>query len=137
MTISYPNGTILHALLLARGNDTLRAIVTGDEDVRTFTRIHGKWISDRREPVEIEFAWEARDQAQPPMETECVCSKKLASRLVSTLFAGSEGDELIENMLYVFSAEGDRVRIQGSRLHPVRLAEEAATEPAGTAALCN
>lgn len=137
MTITYPNGTVVQALLLARGNDTLRAIVTGDDDVRTFNRLEGTWMSEDLEPVRIEFAWQRRTGRDTPVETECVCSKKLASRLVSTLLAGSEGDDLIEDMLYVFSAEGNRVRIQGTQVRPARQAGEATSETAANALLTN
>ena len=81
---------------MSRGNDTLRATVPGDEDVRTFTLINGAWISEECEPVHIEFAWQRREPAHVPNETECVCSKELAAHLLSALRAGSRGDDWIE-----------------------------------------
>jgi hypothetical protein len=116
MTITYFDGTVLESLLLSRGNNSLRAAVPGDDDARTFTLVNNAWISESGERVKIEVAWERRGQANIPMERECVCSKKLASCLVSMLLAGSNGDDLIEDMLYVYSAEGSHVRIQSSRL---------------------
>jgi len=117
MTITYPNGTVLEAMLLSRGNVTLRAAFPGDDDVRTFTLISGTWVSEECEPVKIEFAWQQCGKSDVPNEIDCVCSKTLASRLTSMLLVSSEGDDLIEDLLYAFSAEGNRVRIRGRRLH--------------------
>ena len=116
MTIHYPNGTVLEAVLVSRGSDTLRAWISGDDDARAFTLIGGTWISEECEPVRIEFAWQHREETRVPSETECVCSKELASRLTSMLLVGTEVGDLIENMLYVSSAQGHRVRISEGRL---------------------
>jgi hypothetical protein len=92
MTIHYPNGTLLNALLLSRENHILRATVPGDDDVRTFILINGaSWISEELDPVTIEFAWQRGEQARVPSETECVCSQELASSLISVLRAGTLG----------------------------------------------
>jgi hypothetical protein len=95
MTINYPDGTILKALLLSRDNDTLRASVPGHDDVRTFILNDRIWISEDGEPVNIEFAWQRREQVSVPSEAECVCSKELAFRLISGLRAATLGDGLI------------------------------------------
>ena len=112
MTITYPDGNIVEALLLLRGNETLRAAAPAYDDVLTFTRMGGTWKSEAGEPVKIQFAWERRVNALTPIETECVCSKMLASRLLQLLALCSAGPEWIDGMEYVFSAAGDRVRIQ-------------------------
>ena len=117
MTIRYPDGTVVNALLLSRGNDTLRAVAPHDADVRTFTLRSGSWLSENCEPVTLEFNWEHNQQSAIPEETECTCSKPLARKLISMLFAGSEMDSVTDNMVYVFSADGNRVRIQKSQLH--------------------
>ena len=116
MIIKYTDGTVLEAMLLSRSNNALRAAVQGDDDARTFTLVSGTWMSEECGPVEIEFAWERRQQADVPTEAGCVCSKKLASHLISMLLVGSKRDELMEHTLWVFSAEGRRVRIQRSEL---------------------
>jgi hypothetical protein len=90
MTIHYPDGTLRNALLLSRKNHTLRATVPGDDDVRTFIHINGaSWISEGFDLVNIEFAWQSGEQPRVPKETECVCSKELASSLISVLRAGT------------------------------------------------
>ena len=73
--------------------------------MRTFTLIREAWISEKCEPVTIEFAWHRRGLVDVTNETECVCSRELASRLISMLLAEPKVDDLIENMPYVFAAE--------------------------------
>jgi len=84
--------------------------------VRTFTFRSGCWVSENCEPVTLEFDWEHKKEPAIPEETECICSKPLARKLISTLCAGSE-DSVADNMVYVFSADGNRVRIQKSQLY--------------------
>ena len=115
MTITYSDGTVVEAVLLSRGNNSLCVAVPGDDHARRFTLVNNAWISEGGDPVKIEFAWERRGQCGPPRESECVCSKELASRLVSMLLAGSNGDDLIEDMLYVYSAEGRHARMAAGR----------------------
>jgi hypothetical protein len=116
MTIHYPNGTILEAVLLSRGSDTLRASVPGDNDVRTFTLINECWISEECEPVKFEFAWERRSELRIPSEAECICSPELASHLTSLLLVGTQAGDLVHTMLSVNAAEGHRVTIHEGRL---------------------
>lgn len=119
MTIKYLDGTVLQGLLVSRGDDTLRAAFPGDDDVRTFTLVSGTWISEECEPVKLNFP----QRGEQAREVEVVCSKKQTSRIMSVLRACS-GDDSLENMLYVFSAEGRRVRIQQSRLNEGRVPAE-------------
>ena len=116
MTITYSNGTVLEAIVLAHEEEGLRVAVAGDGDVRTFRRIHGVWISEECEPVTVEFAWERHGTANVPDEADCICPKKLASRLISMLLAGTDKDDPLQDALYVLSAEGNRVRINQSML---------------------
>jgi hypothetical protein len=116
MTIQYASGDIFEAVLLSRTSDTLRAAMPGEDDVKTFTLINGAWISEECEPVRIEIAWERCEEARVPDEAECVCSQELASRLTSMLLVGTDAGDLVENMLYVNSAEGHRVWIHEGRL---------------------
>jgi len=104
MTITYPNGTALEALLLARGNDSMRAAVPGDRDVRAFLLSGGNWFSESSEPVKIEFAWGRHRTADVPKASECVCPEELASKL-KLLFRGNEGDPLVEDAVYVVSPD--------------------------------
>ena len=47
MTITYPNGTVLEAIMLSHEENEIRAIAAGCGDVLAFTRIHGTWISEK------------------------------------------------------------------------------------------
>ena len=116
MTITYSNGTVLEAVLLAREEDSLRAGVAGDGDVRSFRRIDGIWTSEQSEAVAIAFTWERRVAANVPVEVDCICPKKLAARLISMLLSGEGEDDLHNDTLYVFSAERNGVRINQSRM---------------------
>jgi hypothetical protein len=115
MTINYPDGRVVEATLLSRGNDTLRAAVQGEDDAQIFNLISGTWVSEEDGPVRIEFAWEHCDQASVP-EDDCICSKKLASRLISKLLVGSNESDLIEDLLWVLSADGRRTGIDQNQL---------------------
>src|SRR6266705_1330538 len=107
MKITYQNGTFHDALLLSHGEDTLRAAVPGDGDVRTFHRAGIVWFSEKSEPVTIEFTWQCAMVREVPTEDDCVCSKTLASRLISRLQSSAGQEEPAANPLYVFSADGN------------------------------
>jgi hypothetical protein len=112
MTITYPDGIALNAVLLSRESNTLRTAVLGEDDARIFILVSGTWISEDCEVVNIEFGWERHGQSNVPTEADCVCSEQFASRLISMLLAGSQGDnDVLEDMLWVFGAEGQRVRL--------------------------
>src|SRR4051794_36466982 len=125
MTITYANGASVEALLMARGNDYLRAAVPGDDDLRTFHLVSGTWFSEAGEVVKLEFVWQQRHggTADVPPESECICPKELASHLMAVLLAGGERDDLFEDMLYVLSPAGKDVRVEGKRLRNRRAHE--------------
>ena len=116
MTIRYSNGTVLHALLLSHAGDVIRAAAPFKDDVLIFTLQNDSWISENCEPVTLEFDWECHQQPVIPEETEFICSKPLARKLISMLSGGSAGEAVAENMVYVFSGDGNRVRVQQSLL---------------------
>jgi hypothetical protein len=116
VTITYPNGIILEAIVLSHDEHAIRAAAAGCDDVLAFTRIHGTWISEEIEPVTIEFDWQRRRTSPAISEDDCVCSKELATRLIESLFRGCEPKEAGSDALYVFSAEGNRVAVRLSEL---------------------
>ena len=116
MTITYSNGTVLEAIVLAHEEEALRVAVTGEGDVHTFRRIHEAWISEDGEPVAVEFAWQRHGTANVPAEADCICSKKLASRLIAMLLVGPGEDDLLKDAFYCLSLEGNKVRINQSKL---------------------
>ena len=117
MTIAYPNGTVLEAILLSHQEDELRAGAPACDDVLAFTRVHGTWISEDGEPVTIKFEWQRRPASPVYSEDDCVCPKALAARLISILVGGCEWDEAAGKTFYVFSPEGNRVCIHRSDLN--------------------
>src|SRR4051812_43295150 len=113
MTITYPNGASVDALLMARGKNFVRVAVPGDHAVRTFHLVGGNWVTENGAKVQIARRHGA---AEAPTDSECVCPKKLTSQLMSLLLRECEGDDLVDDMLYVLSAEGRHVRVQSRRL---------------------
>jgi hypothetical protein len=90
MTIRYINGQILEAVLLSRTETTIRAAIRGSQDSLELNQIHGVWVAEDCEPVEVEFSWTRYGGAQEVTEADCVCSHDLAARLIHMLYAGSE-----------------------------------------------
>ena len=106
VTITYPNGYRVRAMLLSRNADTLRVALEGDSDSREFYCTSGAWVSEDCEAVTIEFEWEQRPRQVVPSLADCICSPELAGRLMEQL-VNPAGDSL-EDMLYVLSAEGQK-----------------------------
>jgi hypothetical protein len=104
VTISYPNGTVLQAIVLSHDEHGIRANASGCDDVLAFTRIHDTWISEEIDPVTMTFEWQRNRRVSSPSEDNCVCPKNLAARLIQSLFSGHDG-EAIGDMFCVFDAE--------------------------------
>ena len=90
MIIRYNNGQTFEAALLSRTEDTMRVAARGSEDVLELKQIHGTWITDDCEPVQVEFAWERRKSAAAVTEAECICPRELAARLIHLLVSGED-----------------------------------------------
>lgn len=116
MTITYPKGTVLKALVLSHEENEIRAIAPGCTDVLAFTRIHGNWISEELEPVTIEFAWQRHGASPAGTEEDLICPQELATHLIQTLFSGESDGEEVADTLYVFNGEGRQVALHQSEL---------------------
>jgi hypothetical protein len=116
MTITYPNGTVLEAILLSLEEGEIRATAPDCDDVLIFTRIRSAWISEDLEPVAISFAWQRRGASRVPAEDQCVCPKGLATRLIASLVNGCEPHRAAEDTIHVFSPEGTRLAIRRGEL---------------------
>ncbi len=90
MTIQYANGRKVRGVVLLRGDNEVRVAVEGVEDAVVFTRHAGTWVSDDCEPVRLEFAWQRSLGSVEVSEADCICSKDLASRLLTLLASDSE-----------------------------------------------
>jgi hypothetical protein len=116
VTINYPNGTVLKALVLFHDEHDIRAIAPGGGDALTFTRIQGTWISEGLEPVTIEFEWQRRVAVHVPAVDDCICPKQLAVRLISALLSGDNTFEADTDTSCVPSPQGPGVAIPRTEL---------------------
>ena len=117
MTITYPNGTVLTAIVLSRDEEEIRAIAAGCDDVLAFKRIRGAWVSEELEPVAIQFEYQV--SAETPAEyseDDYICPRELAANLIQTLLGACERDEAGTDGLYVFSPQGASVGIHRTEL---------------------
>ena len=58
MIIEYRDGRTVEALILARDSTTMRVAVKGGDDVLQLDHVNGRWVTEDREAVHIEFAWD-------------------------------------------------------------------------------
>ena len=117
MTITYPSGTVLKAIALSHGENEIRAVAAGGDDVLECTRVHDAWIPEEMETVTIEFARQRRQRSPSISEDDCLCSKELATHLIAMVISGCERGEAGEDIIYVFSAECSQVAIQRTALY--------------------
>ncbi len=85
MIIQYANGKTIEGVALSRTESTMRVALRGYEDVIELVRVHGHWISEDWEPVQLQPSWRVRRPLPPLSEAEFVCSREVASRLVGLL----------------------------------------------------
>jgi hypothetical protein len=111
MTVTYPNGTDLKAIVLSHGELDIRSVAAGSDDVLTFTRIHGTWISEDGDPVTIEFSWQRHGASHRPSENDCICAKELAARLIQHCSMAASGTKR-NRARFFFRPVGTRVVIQ-------------------------
>jgi hypothetical protein len=117
-TITYPNGTVLKAIVLSHEEHEIRAIAPGCDDALAFSCIRGTRISEEFEPVTIEFEWQRRTASPHLSEDDVICSNEVAARLIQTLFRASEVDEAGSGTLFVFGPERSRFAIHGTEPEP-------------------
>lgn len=75
VTITYPNGAALKAIVLSLDEHEIRSIAPGGDDPLVFTRDHGTWISEELEPVTLEFEWQRYETSLSCVEEDCICPK--------------------------------------------------------------
>ena len=105
VTISYPNGTVLQAIVLSHDEHEIRANASGCDDVLAFTRIHDTWISEEIDPVTMTFEWQRNRRVPAPSEDHCLCPKDLAVGLIQSLFSGYD-EEAVADTFCVFDPGG-------------------------------
>jgi len=119
MTITYPNGTVVEAIVLSHQEHEVRAVAPGRDDVLIFTRVQGTWISEEWEPVTFQFEWQRPAAPPSASEEDFICPRDLADRLISKLYVGDEPDPADPDTLYVFTPDGTRVAIRRTDLVPM------------------
>ncbi|MGO9258710.1 MAG: hypothetical protein ACLQU1_20675 [Bryobacteraceae bacterium] len=92
ITIGYRDGRAIEGFVLARYGNTMSVAVRDADDAVLFTCVHGNWISEDCEPVEIRFDWHRQAPGEAISEADCICSKELAARLIQTLVSGDESE---------------------------------------------
>src|SRR5262245_48772259 len=102
MTIQYPGGKATEALVLSMDERSIRAAVSGDDDVRVFLRSEEGWVAEDGQAVTVKFAWE-QDSKAAPDESHFVCPKPLGMKAISRLLNSPAADPG-EKPLYVFSS---------------------------------
>ncbi len=90
MTIRYVNGQILEAVLLSRTETTIRVAIPGCDDSLELNLIHGMWVAEDCEPVQVEFSWTRYGAAPELTEADYICPDEVAAGLIRMLYAGSE-----------------------------------------------
>jgi len=120
VTITYPNGVAIEALVLSHEEEEIRAVAPGSDDVLAFTRIDGIWISEEIEPVSIKFAWECRVTPPTCSEAERICPHELAARVIHALILGGEGAAGYD-IPYGFQPRGSRAAMGGTEPLPLQV----------------
>jgi hypothetical protein len=92
MIIRYSNGYQIEGVLVSRTDDSMRVAIQGSDDILHLNLIHGTWISEDCEPVQVDFAWKKEDGPMVTLD-DCICSKELAAKLLHLLFSGDTDAE--------------------------------------------
>jgi hypothetical protein len=93
MNIRYTNGYQIEGVLLSRDEHSMRVAIHGSDDVLHLNEIHGTWISEDCEPVQVDFAWTRHNDMPVVTVDDCICDKELAAKLLHMLFAGDNEAE--------------------------------------------
>ena len=92
MTIKYADGRTMEAFILSRTDKRMWVAVKGGDDAVVLTCVNGTWISEDCKPVELEFEWQRFPRKETTSESDCICSKELAARLIDVLLSGDKDD---------------------------------------------
>ena len=72
MLIGYSDTSVIEAILLKSGRNTMRVAVAGESDARELLRIGSQWFMDDGEAVEFQFLTCARGAESPEREPAAV-----------------------------------------------------------------
>ena len=92
MIITYANGQTIKAALVVGNDSWMRLVLAGSDDVTEFNRIHGTWVSEDCEAVQINFGWSGRANHEYK-EEDFICSHELAAQLIHRLLNPEEDED--------------------------------------------
>jgi hypothetical protein len=88
MIVTYQNGISNEAIVLTRTDTSMRVAFRDQDDPVDFQLIHGTWVSEDCEPVQMQIG--SPRAAADVTEEDCICSPDLAARLMALLPTDSE-----------------------------------------------
>src|SRR5688572_12469650 len=91
MTLRYPNGQTLEAVLLSRTEQTLRVALRGSDDIVELNQVNGRWVSDECDAVQVSFG--SQRPAETISEEDFICAPDLAAKLIRMLVNGEENEK--------------------------------------------
>ena len=92
MIIQFASGKTMEGIALSIQNHTMRVALRGHNDAIELFQVNGCWITEGWEAVRIHSGVEASEDRESASEAEFVCSRELASQLITLLQAGSAAD---------------------------------------------
>jgi hypothetical protein len=95
VTIRRRDEETVEGVVLARTEYKMRVALKDADDAAVFVCVDGTWISEDCEPVEIRWDW-FRPPKQPASESNCICPKELAARLIHALVSGEDVESEVE-----------------------------------------
>jgi len=96
--IQYGDGRSVEAAVLSRTADTMRVAVKDSDDALVLRCVNGTWVSEDCEPVEVQFHWQRQFPKMSVSESDYICSKELAARLIHLLLNGGEENEWVTDV---------------------------------------
>jgi hypothetical protein len=91
MTLRYPNGQTIEAVLLSRTEQTMRVALRGSDDIVELNQVNGNWVSDECDAVQVSFG--SRPDPETLSEEDFICAPELAAKLIRMLVDGDENEK--------------------------------------------
>ena len=93
MTIRHADGRTMEGFILSCTKKIMRVAVKGGQDAMVLTCVDGTWTSEDDAPVQVEFEWQRHPRKEQTIsESDCICPKELAARLIRLLLSGNEDE---------------------------------------------
>jgi len=120
ITVTYPDGTADEGVLMARYGNTVRVAIRDRDDISQFTCLDGTWLSEGRQPVQIDF--EQQDAARSPVsEADYTYSQELEALLIHVLLSQDEecsDRKFLEIAPRPLSSSPGPMRVYDNLFHP-------------------